>query len=149
MEHLDGARREADVDLLADQGVGHRVQEAARLDVVVEIDPSQPPLGEGVVLLRQRPQRRALDRLEQGAARGAEPAHAVSVDTLHHRGDGGIALGQGEERLAPQPSQDVALGEANTGLDLGLVARLAGPSRQDADAVMFGHHPVRAVESGS
>ncbi len=72
----------------------------------------------------------------------------MSVDTLHHRGDGGIALGQGKERLAPQPSQDVALGEANTGLDLGLVARLAGPGRQDADAVMFGHHPVRAVELG-
>src|SRR3954453_22286061 len=35
MEHLDGARREPHVDLLADQGVGHRVQEASRLELVV------------------------------------------------------------------------------------------------------------------
>ena len=39
-----------------------------------------------------------------------------------------------------QPAQDVALGEADAGLDLGLVARLARPGRQDADAVVRGHH---------
>ena len=53
VEHLHGAGREAHVHLLADQGVGHRVQEARGLDVVVEVDPRQPPLGEDVGGCRQ------------------------------------------------------------------------------------------------
>ena len=146
VEHLDGARRDAEVDLLADQGVGHRVQEAGRLDVVVEVDPGQPPFGEGVVLRRQGTERRSLDRLEQGASGRAEPAHRVGIDTLDHRGDGGVAFGEREERLSPKPPQDVGLGQAHAGLDLGLVAGLAWPGRQDADAVMVGHHPIGAVD---
>nr|POE54667.1 hypothetical protein CFP56_78537 [Quercus suber] len=146
VEHLDGAGREAHVDLLADQGVGHRVQEARGLDVIVEVDPRQPPLGEDVRGCRQRQQGRPLHGLEQGPAGGAEAAHEVGVDALHHGGDGGVALGQGEERLPAQAPQDVALGEADAVLHLGLIARLARTGRQDADAVVVGHHAVGAVD---
>src|SRR6516162_3786405 len=41
MEDLDGARGDADLDLFADQGVRHRIEEAVDLDVVVRADPSQ------------------------------------------------------------------------------------------------------------
>ncbi len=56
MEHLDGTVREAHVDLFADQGVRHRVQEARGVDVVVEVDPCQPALGDDVRGYRQRQQ---------------------------------------------------------------------------------------------
>ena len=92
VEHLNGPGGETHVDLLADQGVGHRVEEARRLDVVVEVDPCQPPLGEDVRGRRQGQQGRPFHGLEQGPARGAEPAHRVGVDALHHGGDGGVAL---------------------------------------------------------
>ena len=45
MEDLDGARGDADLDLFADQGVRHRIEEAVDLDVVVRADPSQAPFG--------------------------------------------------------------------------------------------------------
>jgi hypothetical protein len=52
MEDLDRAGREADIDLLADEGVRDRVEEARRLDVVIEVDTGEAPLGELVRLGR-------------------------------------------------------------------------------------------------
>jgi hypothetical protein len=46
VEHLDRARGDADVDLLADQGVWHRIEETLDLDVIVQADASQLPLGQ-------------------------------------------------------------------------------------------------------
>ena len=82
MEQLDGAAGRADVDLLADQAVRHRVEEALDLDVIVDADAGEPPFGELVVLARQRCQRRALDGLEEVAAADAEPAHDMIVDAV-------------------------------------------------------------------
>ena len=55
VEELDRAAGGPYVHLLADQPVGHGVEEALVLDVVVGPGPRQPPLGVLVVL---RPQRR-------------------------------------------------------------------------------------------
>jgi hypothetical protein len=65
MEYLDGARGDADIDLFADQGVRHRIEEALDLDVVIKADAGQPPFGIDVFRCRQRLQRWMLDRLEQ------------------------------------------------------------------------------------
>jgi hypothetical protein len=77
VEDLDGAAGQAHVDLLADQGVRHGVEEAGGLDVIVEIDPGEPPLGVLVIVDRQRSQGWPLYALEElapadrdGASRG-------------------------------------------------------------------------------
>ena len=49
MEYLDRAGRDADVDLLADQRMRHRIEEARGFDVIIEADPGQAPFGELVV----------------------------------------------------------------------------------------------------
>ena len=72
----------------------------------------------------------------------------MGVDALHRGRDRRVALGEREEGLPAQPAEDVGLGEADPGLDLGLVARLSRPRRQDADAVMGRHHAVAAVDLG-
>src|SRR5208337_3219962 len=66
VEYLDGARGNAGVDLLADQRVRHRVEETLglNLNMVVDADPGEAPLGILVVLLGQRLHGRPLDRLE-------------------------------------------------------------------------------------
>ena len=69
MEHLDGAAGQAHVDLRADQGVRHRVEEALGFDVIVEVDTGQAPFSIFVVLGRQRPERRPLDAFEERAGR--------------------------------------------------------------------------------
>ena len=60
VEHLDRAGRGAGVHLLADQGVRHRVEKALDLDVVVDADAGEAPLGILVVLLGQRLHERAV-----------------------------------------------------------------------------------------
>ena len=126
----------------------HRVEEGLGLDVIVEADPGQAPLGVLVILGRQRPERRPLDALEELAPAHAEAAHLMGVDALHCVRDRGVALGKREERLTAQPAQDVGLSEADPCLDLGLVARLARAGRQDAEAVVGRHHAVAAVDLG-
>ena len=146
MEQLDRAAGRPEVDLRPDQAVRHRVEEPVVLDVIVDADAGQPPLGELVVVARQRRQGRALDGLEQVAAGDAEAADDMIVDAVEGLGDGRVGLGQREEGLAPQAAEDAGLGEADPVLDLGLVLGAARPGRQDADAVVRGHHPVAAVE---
>jgi hypothetical protein len=148
VEDLDGAAGQAQVDLLADQGVRHGVEEAGGLDVVVEIVPGEPPFGILVVVDRQRSQGGTLDALEELAPADPETAHHVGIDARHRGGDRGVALGEREERLPSQPAEDVGLGEAGPCLDLGLVARLPWSRRQGADAVMGRHHAVAAVDLG-
>ena len=106
------------------------------------------PFGILVIVLRQRLHDGPLDRLEQLAPADAEAAHLAPVHPLHGGGDRRVALGQREERDVAQPAEDVGLGEADPGLDLGLVARALRPGWQNADAVMRRHRPVAAVHLG-
>ena len=92
VEHLDRAGRDADVDLLADQRMRHRVEEALDLDVIVEPDPGETPFGELVVRLRQRLEGRPLDTREQIVPADAQAAHDVAVDAPEHNRNRGIDL---------------------------------------------------------
>jgi hypothetical protein len=64
MEHLDRERGDADIDLLADQGVRHRIEETLDLDVIVQANARQTPLGIDIFGGRQSTQLRTLDCLE-------------------------------------------------------------------------------------
>ena len=145
VEHLDRALRRPGVDLLADQRMRHRVEKALHLNVVVDADAGQMPLGILEIVLRQRSHHRTLDRLEQLGAAHADAAHLAVVHPLHRHGDGGVALRQGKERHVAQAADDVGLGEAHPRLHGGLVARAPRPGRQDADAIVRRHRAIAAV----
>jgi hypothetical protein len=94
MECLDGAGGDAQVDLGADQRVRHRVVEAVDLDVVVEPNAGEPPLGELVIALWQRSQRRPLNAGEQIAPAQAEAPHDVAVHAFEHLRNRAIGFGK-------------------------------------------------------
>jgi hypothetical protein len=52
MEDLDRAGRCSEIDLLPDDAVRHRIEEAVELDVIIGGDAHQPPVGEFVVVAR-------------------------------------------------------------------------------------------------
>ena len=54
-EYLDGAGSEAHLDLGTDKAMWDAVAMRLDLDVIVDADPADPPLGEHVRALRQSP----------------------------------------------------------------------------------------------
>ena len=130
MDQLDGPGGGANVDLLPDQAVRNRVEEAVDLDVIIERDAGQQPFRELIVGIRQRRQDRQLDGLEQLSAADTEPAHDVGVDALQRGGDCRVRLSQREEGLPAKPPEDVGLGKTNPGLDFCLIPRLSWPCRR-------------------
>ncbi len=73
MENLHGAGGEAHLDLGADEAMRDAVVMRLDLDVIVDADPADPPLGEHVRVLRQNLQCRPVDLLQWLAAGDAEP----------------------------------------------------------------------------
>ena len=63
VEYFDGAGSGAGIHLLADQRMRHRIQKALNLDVVVDADAGDAPLGILIILLGQRLHGGPFDRL--------------------------------------------------------------------------------------
>ena len=122
-EQLDGVGGDARVELLADQPMRHRVVMAVDVDVIIEPDPPQPPLGIFVGLGRQRLQRRAVELEEQIAAADAQAAHRAGIEIGDQLADRLVQLGEREETAVPEARQYPALDHQHADLDLGLVAR--------------------------
>src|SRR6476661_8249736 len=133
VEHLDSAGGGAGLDLLTEQPVRHRVAEARDLDMIVHPDAGEAPFSVLVILLRQGLHGGTLDGLEELPAANTQTAHLAVIHPLDSHGYRGIALGQREKREMPQTAQDVALREAYSGLNRGLVLGLSWARRQDAD----------------
>src|SRR5258708_5582953 len=77
VENLDGAGGEAHLDLGADEAMRDAVVMRLDLDVIVDADPTDPPLGEHVRALRQDPECRPVDLLQQ-LAPGLTPRAAAA-----------------------------------------------------------------------
>src|SRR5580698_393596 len=61
----DGTRREPHLDFAAGEAVGHAVEVSLDLDVVIDADAAQAPLGEGIRLARQSLEMWSIELLEQ------------------------------------------------------------------------------------
>ena len=147
-EHLDRARAQPHLDLLADQRVRNRVGGTRDLDVIVEPDPHPQPFGVLVGGLGQRVQDRPVEPVEQLTPAHPQPAQRLAVEPLQGGGDLPVAVLQREEGLSPQPAQQPQLNDPDAGLDLRLVLWLQRPGRQNADPVVLGHPAVAPVQLG-
>src|SRR6202047_3325989 len=85
VENLDGAGSEAHLDLGADEAMRDAVVMRLDLDVIVDADPADPPLGAHVRGLRQGLECRPVDLLEQLAAGGAQPPGSGPPLVTGHR----------------------------------------------------------------
>ena len=73
---------------------------------------------------------------------------SAKVQLIAQLPDRAIQLGQREETPVAQPRQDPSLRHLHRDFDLGLVAGLARPGRQDRNAIMLGHVGIGPVQSG-
>ena len=137
-EALDARERDAKLQHLPDQRVGHAVVVAVELDVIVDVGLGLLPLGELERRGGQRTQRRLVERLEGAATIARQALEGACVEILEQLGDGHVELGQREEAPVPQPRQDPALHDLHAHLHLALVLRLVGACGQDRHAVVLG-----------
>src|SRR5450631_160669 len=82
LEHLDGAVRHADLDVVAEMPMWHRVVVAVGLDVVIDVDLGVLPFAVDEALPRQGLEHRTVEPLEHLlAARSVDP-HRSSIQIL-------------------------------------------------------------------
>jgi hypothetical protein len=126
-EDLDAARRGADFDAGAGMAIGHGVEVAVDIDVIVQADFAQAPLGQGIGLNRQSPEPRRVDLLEKLSASAADMAQgALIVERRQQLADGGVDFGQAVEPPMAQAAQEPALDDPHRRFDLGLSRGLRG-----------------------
>src|SRR5664279_4021455 len=145
-EDLDRARTDADIGPLAHELVWNAVVVAVDLEVVVDADLGPLPGRELVGPVRQRLQRRSIDR-EKDASPGAfELSEGPVVEPLESLSDRRVGLDNREERAIAQGRKDPTLRHLDADLDFRLVTRLARAGRDDGGAVVGGEIGVAAVE---
>ena len=146
-EDLDGSAGEPHLDLVAREAVGHAVEMALDLDVVIDADPAHAPFGKHIGLDRQGLELRPVELFEELPAGDAEPAdRALLVEPLQQLADRRIQLGQAVEAAMAQAAEQPPLDDQHATFDLSLVARPARPGRQDRGAVMRRHLGVGSVD---
>src|SRR5579864_6059437 len=142
---LDRVRGDPQVDALADEAERNRVITALVLDVVIEEHLGALPGGVLVALQRQRPQRRPLELEKAAAARPGLARERTVVIALELLAQRSVQIAEAKEGALPQRRHDPALRPLDTHFDLGLVARLTHPSRQDRQPVVLGEVLVAGV----
>lgn len=123
VQDLDRGGRDAGVDLLTREGVGHAVVVSVDVDVVVDVDAGFPPAPKLVALRRQRQESGPLQRLEQRAPVALELLEGAVVERVQQPADLPVQLGQAEEGVLAEPGQNPALDDEYAPLDLRLVTR--------------------------
>src|SRR5580704_2995286 len=127
LEQLHHVGADADVELLADQPIWHRVISATDLDVVVRVHLSLLPLAELVLPGRQRAKRRTIELDKARLARAVELLEGSVVELLEQLVDRRVQLPEGEEGAVTQARQDPTFDHEYARFDLRLVAGLTDP----------------------
>jgi hypothetical protein len=105
-KHLDSARRQPDLDLVAGEAVGDTVEMSLDHDVVIDANAAQPPFSKGVGLVGQLLEIRSIELLEQGAAGDAEPTNGPHlIELMEQLADRRIEFGQTVKAAMTQPIQ--------------------------------------------
>src|SRR5580692_3457419 len=130
VENLDAVGGQPRLDLGAGEAVGDGIIVGVDVDVIVDADPGQAPLAVFIGLVRQRPERRTVDLLEQLAAGHTEPAQGLPfVELRHEFADGGVDVSEATEDPTPEPAEQPSLDDQDRLLVLRLVAGLPRPRR--------------------
>ena len=147
VEDVDHLAAQADVDLLADVGVGHRVEVPLDGDVVVGVDPVLAPERALPAPLRQRPHMGKVDGLEAlVAALAGAVGIGPGVELPDPGGDRPVERRQVVEDLLAQRRQDPAFDMEHALLHRTLVAWPPDPRREALDPVMVEQVGIRLVQ---
>src|SRR5205085_6941614 len=129
---LNSARRQPNLDFAAGKAVGHAVEMALELDMVIDADPANAPFGKAIELRRQRVEVGPIELLEQCPAGDTEaPDRAFVVELPQQLADRGIEFSQTIEATVAQAAEQPPLDDQHRDFDFGLVTRPTRSRWQD------------------
>src|SRR5690606_8573952 len=130
VQDLDRGRGDPDVDFLPEERVRYAVVVAEHVDMVVDVHARLLPPRVFVADLRQRTERRPVERVEERAPAALHLLKRAIVQDVEQPADFTVQLAEREEGVFAEPRQDPSLDEKDAGLDLRLVARPCLPRGQ-------------------
>ena len=120
------------------------------LDMVVDADPTETPLGKGIGLGRQRVEVRPIELLEECSAGDPKASdRSLVIELAQQLADRGIQFGQTVEATVPQAAEQPSLDDQHRDFDFRLVTRPARSRWQDCGIVMCRHLGVGSIDLGS
>ena len=97
---LDGARGQPHLDFAAGKAIRHAVEMTLELDMVVDTDPTETPLGKGIGFCWQRVEVRPIDLFEQCSAGDPKPPdRSLVIQLAQQLADRRIQFGQTVEAM--------------------------------------------------
>src|SRR5215831_19631418 len=104
---LDRARGQPHLDFAAGKAIRHAVEVTLELDMVVDADPTQTPLGKAIGLCRQGVEVRPIELFEQRSAGDPKPPDwSLVIELAQQLADRRIQFGQTvEATMAQAPEQ--------------------------------------------
>ena len=126
----------AHLELLLDEGIGHRRVVAFDFHVIINVDASPFPLGIFIGLGRQRLQGRAVERLKKTLSRAGQFLEGAGIEGRQELADRRVDLGEREEGVVPQPGHNPALDHLHPDFDLSLVPGLGSAGGDHGDPIM-------------
>src|SRR5271169_1740001 len=115
---LNSARRQPNLDFAAGKAVGDAVEMALELDMVVDADPADPPLGKAIGLPRQRVEVGPIELFEQRPAGDTEaPVRAFVIELPQQLADCRIEFSQTVEATVTQAAEQPSLDDQHRDFD--------------------------------
>src|ERR1700736_3866561 len=143
---LNSARRQPHLNLAAGKAVRDAIEMALELDMIIDADPANAPLGKAIGLRRQRLEVGPVELFQQRpAGYTAPPDRAFFVELPQQLADRRIEFGQTVEATVAQAAEQPSLDDQHRNFDLCLVPRPPRPRRQDRGVVMDRHLGVGPI----
>src|SRR5262249_35223805 len=118
---LDGARRQPHLNLAAGKAIRDAVEMPLELDMVVDADPTETPLGKAIGLCRRRVEVGPIEFFEERSAGDPKsPDRSLVIELMQQLADRCIQFGQTVEATVAQPPEQPALDDQHRDLDFRL-----------------------------
>ena len=148
VKEFDHLGTHAHLELLLDEGIGHRIVVTFDFHMIINVDAGQFPLGIFIGLDRQGLQGGAIECLKETLSGAGQFLEGTGIQGGQECTDRRVDLSKREEGVVPQPGDNPALHHLYPNFDLGLVPWFGRAGGDHGDRIMVCEIGICAIELG-